>query len=154
MKLISHRGNLNGVDHKYENNPLYIDEALKNDFDVELDLRTFEGNLFLGHDLPTYKIDIDWLLTRSEYLWVHCKDIESMVTLKNSEHGYLLNYFYHDIDDVTLTSKGFFWTYPSKTLTKHSIAVKPEIVNYTPKELSNCYGICSDVIFNYVNYEI
>ena len=60
-----------------------------------------------------------------------------------------LNCFWHQQDDYTITSKGFIWAYPSKKLTKNSIAVLPESSNYTLDELKNSYGICSDNIEYY-----
>ena len=46
MKLISHRGNINGKIEKFENNPNYIDAAIEQDYDVD-DI----VNLFLHHNL-------------------------------------------------------------------------------------------------------
>ena len=49
--------------------------------------------------------------------------------------------FWHQEDDVTLTSKGYLWTYPNKQLTPKSIAVLPEGV--IEEEIA---GFCSDFI--------
>ena len=38
MILISHRGNLKGINPQRENEPLYIVEALEKGFDVEIDV--------------------------------------------------------------------------------------------------------------------
>ena len=49
--------------------------------------------------------------------------------------------FWHQEDDVTLTSEGYMWTYPGKELTTNSIAVLPE------EEIEvEVAGICSDYI--------
>ena len=45
MKLISHRGNLEGRKPELENNPEYIDEALSKGYDVEIDV-WWSGNSF------------------------------------------------------------------------------------------------------------
>ena len=45
MLLISHRGNLNGIQKKRENSPTYINEALSKGYDVEVDVR-FRDNKF------------------------------------------------------------------------------------------------------------
>ena len=37
-KIISHRGNLNGIDPNNENNPLIIKRALNRGFEVEIDV--------------------------------------------------------------------------------------------------------------------
>lgn len=38
-----------------------------------------------------------------------------------------------------------------KKLIKDSIAVMPEITNYSLQDLKICYGICSDNILSYYN---
>ena len=59
MILISHRGNTEGCNEKKENSPDYIDNAISLGFDVEIDVRYLNGDLYLGHDLPQYKINLD-----------------------------------------------------------------------------------------------
>lgn len=56
------------------------------------------------------------------------------------------NYFWHETDTVTLTSKGFPWAYPNRQPIKGSIAVMPELNN---DDVTECYGVCSDVIEQY-----
>ncbi len=60
MILISHRGNINGRVPNLENSPDFIDAAIEKKYDVEIDLRTHNGKLFLGHDEPQYEIDIEY----------------------------------------------------------------------------------------------
>ena len=57
MVLISHRGNTNGKFESYENEPMYIDKAISQGFDVEIDVWMIDGILFLGHDKPQYGIN-------------------------------------------------------------------------------------------------
>ena len=57
MKLISHRGNIKGPNPYRENTPTYIDCAIGNGYDVEIDVRSIDGELWLGHDEPQYKIE-------------------------------------------------------------------------------------------------
>ena len=57
MIYISHRGNLDGKSEKDENNPEYVMNAVKKGFDVEIDVWFKEGNFFLGHDDPKFKIE-------------------------------------------------------------------------------------------------
>ena len=63
MKIISHRGNLNGprerTSKQQENNPDIIDFVIKKGYDVEIDIRQINNNLFLGHDVPNYIITLD-----------------------------------------------------------------------------------------------
>jgi hypothetical protein len=144
MILIAHRGNIDGQFESYENEPNYIDKALKKGYDVEIDIWIIEGNFYLGHDKPQYGITLEWLDKRKNELWIHCKNIEAMEWF-NSLFG-TYNYFWHQEDTLTLTSKGYIWAYPGKQPIKNSIAVMPEIYN---DDLSKCLGICSDYIQNY-----
>ena len=145
MKYIAHRGNLLGPDKDKENNPDYIDEALSHGFDAEIDLWKINDNLFLGHDDPKYKIDVDWLERRSKNLWIHCKNVDALVFMN---YRITFNYFWHDSDLAVLTSKGFIWAYPGKQPILNSIAVMPEWHN---DDLSLCAGICTDYVMKYVN---
>lgn len=144
MKLIAHRGNINGENEAYENKPSYIINAIENGYDVELDIWYINGKFMLGHDHPMYDTNISFLRKFQDKLWIHCKNIESLYVLSNSVY---LNVFFHDKDDATLTSRGFIWTYPNRTLTKGSICVLPE--NGKSGNLHECYGICSDYISKY-----
>lgn len=145
MYLISHRGNLNGIDPELENSPDYINEALDLGFDCEIDLWLNEKGFFLGHDGPQYPIDMDWLQDRKEHLWIHGKNIQVIDYLSRT-YGSSLNYFWHQTDDITLTSKLFLWTYPGKPLFENSIAVMSgqEVI-----ETSCIAGVCSDYIKHY-----
>lgn len=145
MILISHRGNLNSKMDSCENEPTYIDLAISRGYDVEVDIWYKDNKLWLGHDKPDYDIEIEWLVIRSSKLWIHCKNIESLYYLKSSQKD--LNYFWHQEDDVTITSKGYFWTYPGKKLTPNSIAVLPEQSKFD--NLDTSLGICSDFIERY-----
>lgn len=110
MDFISHRGNLLGCNPSRENSPEYVDEAISKGYMVEVDLRSVGGRLYLGHDTPDYPIEESFLKDRSKYLWIHAKDHEALGYLV----GTSLNYFWHDTDDYTMTSKGYLWAYPGK----------------------------------------
>ena len=142
MIFISHRGNINGSDPEMENNPVYIEKALSLGYDVEVDVRFFEDQFWLGHDKPQYPVDYKFLM--NEKLWCHAKNIEALFEMKK----YSIHYFWHEYDNVTLTSKNYVWAYPRVTAIKGSIAVLPEISNGT---ISGCKGVCSDFIENYRN---
>jgi len=149
MILISHRGNTNGKFESYENEPNYIDSAIKKGYDVEIDVwyiktEPYGWMLFLGHDEPQYGVDFRWIRDRFNKLWVHCKNVEAVIYFK--ECGYDVNYFWHQEDTLTLTSQNHIWVYPGKQPINKSIAVMPEIHN---EDTSNCVGICSDYIENY-----
>jgi len=83
MILISHRGNTNGRVESLENTPSYVDLAISNEYDVEVDVWYLDGGLYLGHDKPQYVIDIKWFRDRLTKLWIHCKNIDSIMYFKN-----------------------------------------------------------------------
>jgi hypothetical protein len=139
QRLIAHRGNFEGVNKELENSPSYIKKAIDNYFDVEIDIWHKHDGFWLGHDSPQYRTSLDFLAEYNRSLWLHCKNIEALSFLKDS-----FNCFYHNTDDVTLTSKNYIWTYPNKHLTIGSIALVFENSIYTTEQLSICYGICSD----------
>ena len=77
MKAISHRGNIKGPVPDKENRPSYIDCAIGNGYDVEIDVRSIDGELWLGHDEPQYKVEHKWLWIRRKNLWIHCKNLQA-----------------------------------------------------------------------------
>jgi hypothetical protein len=138
MKFISHRGNIDGKDILKENLPEQIDYCISIDLDVEIDLWFIDKKFFLGHDKPQYEISYNWLKIRKENLWIHCKNLAALEVLIDKD----LNYFWHQEDDFTLTSKQFIWTYPNKQVTNKSVIVLFDKTD----DIKNCYGICSDYI--------
>lgn len=147
--LISHRGNIDGIQTNKENHPDYIDIALKKGYEVEIDLHIINEKLWLGHDNGEHCITWKWLKQRKEKLWIHCKNIEAIVTLNSKIEYRKLHYFWHEEDTMTITSHGYLWVFPGKQPIANSIAVLPEkCLEITGKEedLSLCIGICSDFI--------
>lgn len=137
MKIISHRGNVNGKLIDRENTQSYIEEAMSYGFDVEIDIWSVDGKLFLGHDEPTYLVEEEWIEAYSSYLWIHGKNqeaIEKLVLNKN------LNVFWHETDKMTFTSKGLLWLYP-ENYSEQGITVvlgKKEIIQ------KKIFGVCTD----------
>ena len=124
MKLISHRGNINGCNPKLENTPDYIRDAIHLGYDVEVDVWYSNNTFWLGHDNPEYQIGLYFLLENADKLWCHAKNIEAIVEMKKEK---TINCFWHQKDDITLTSKGHIWAYPGKQPIKDSITVMPEL---------------------------
>lgn len=141
MKLISHRGNTKGKIKTLENTPEYIDQTLKMGYDVEIDIWVIDGILFLGHDKPVNKVKLEWIIENSSKLWVHCKNTQAIEYFQTSDLS--INYFWHEGDTLTLTSKNYIWAFPGKQPIKNSIAVMPEIHN---DSVEGCFGVCSDYI--------
>ena len=107
MIYISHRGNTQGPKPEFENRPDYIEQAIANGFDVEVDLWANESGLFLGHDEPQYQIPKEWLIDRANQIWVHCKNPEA---LSFSLH-YQLHCFFHNTDDYIVIGDSCCWCF-------------------------------------------
>ena len=136
MILISHRGNIDGPKPELENSPEYIQKALDQGYDCEIDLWHKDDKFWLGHDEPQYEIDQSFLF--NDRLWIHCKNKEALGKMLN-----ISNCFWHDTDDYTITSQGYVWAYPGKEPTgSKCICVKPE----TTKISREWFGVCSDYI--------
>ncbi len=145
MIYISHRGNISGIITELENSPNYILQALNHGYHVEIDLWVINNLLYLGHDEPQYQIEESFL--DNKYFYIHCKNSEALLFMsKNKMHS---DYFWHQDDKYTLTSKNKVWVHPTAELFKDSICVLPELSR--TENLSMCYGICSDFIERYKN---
>lgn len=148
MILISHRGNTIKSNPEKENDPEYLFKTIGQGFDVETDLWLVNNKLSLGHDKPQYTIELEFLKEFNDKLWIHCKNIPALNFCLNND----LHCFFHNTDDVTLTSKGYIWTYPNNklNLSGRSIAVMPETVGKW--DLHKGSGICSDNVMGYLDY--
>lgn len=149
LKLIAHRANFLGRS-PLENSPKQVDKCIELGFECEVDIRLIDGDFYLGHDSPDFKVDFDWISKRSTKLWLHCKDFNSLnffVKISDSD----FNFFWHDKDQYTLTNKGYIWAYPGVSVSKNCIAVLPE--TWLPSQVNitelDYLGICSDFIENY-----
>jgi hypothetical protein len=148
MLNISHRGNLYGQDKNRENNPKAIEECIIKGLDVEIDICIVNGKPFLGHDEPEHEISYNYLNDLSDNLWVHCKDYEALIFCQDSPN---INYFTHDNDQYTLTSKNFIWSHPKNGPIERAINVMPEkyLKSTDAKHFNaylDCLGICTDII--------
>ena len=145
MKLISHRGNLLGPNPEQENQPEYIAEALKQGYDVEIDVWFKDDKFMLGHDEPQYEFPFELIDQHYPKLWIHCKNIDALSKLNELDpNGSKVNYFWHENDLGVLTSKSYIW---STNLINNGILVMPELFDKQPIETT--MGICSDYIKNY-----
>ena len=87
----------------------------------------------------------------SSKTWFHCKNKEALEKIKYITPK--LNYFWHQKDDYTITSKGYFWTYPGKDAIDNSIILFPENVKEYLNISKKIYGICSDYVHKF-RYQI
>lgn len=144
MIFISHRGNIDGRIPERENEPSYIQEALNKGYDVEVDVWYENGSLILGHDKQMYPVGDAFLM--NNHLWCHAKSIIALRKLLDN----VCHCFSHDKDYCVLTSRNRIWVYPGNQLVEGSIAVLPELSDYSDEYLKEmCYGICSDFIRSY-----
>ena len=145
MILISHRGNISGPNPERENHPEYIAEALKQGYDVEIDVWFKDNKFMLGHDEPQYEFPFELIDQHYPKLWIHCKNIDALSKLNELDpNGSKVNYFWHENDLGVLTSKSYIW---STNLINNGILVMPELFDKQPIETT--MGICSDYIKNY-----
>lgn len=147
MKIICHRANINGPSLT-ENSPLEIEKCIFLGFDVEVDVWKINNQLFLGHDIPQYKIELKFLENYSNNLWIHCKNLEVFSFLLS----YDLNIFFHEGDEYTLTSKKYIWTYPKDKYDKlynNQIILDFNTISkekYDFYKSKNIYGLCCDYV--------
>jgi len=141
MKIISHRGFINGTDKNLENNPEQILNLVNKGIDVEIDIRIHNNKFYLGHDEPMYEVTRDFI--ENEKLWCHAKTFSALQFLSKIN----CHYFWHQNDDYTLTSRGFIWVYPGKPILENSICVTPENFDL---DYSKCFGICTDHVKKYI----
>lgn len=135
MIYISHRGNILGVNPDRENTPEYIEEAIREGFDVEIDIWYVDNQFWLGHDSPEIKISEKYL--ENDRLWCHAKNRSALEKMLANEK---IHCFWHQDDDFQLTSRNYIWTYPNKAYSSKSICVLPE----KPEEIEGAAGLCLD----------
>ena len=82
MILISHRGNTDGKFESWENEPTYIDKAISEGYDVEVDVWFVDNVLYLGHDKPDYGVDFRWIIDYQSCGYI-VKIQKLLFTLKN-----------------------------------------------------------------------
>ena len=147
MKIISHRGNIRGPVPGRENAPSYIDCALGNGYDVEIDVWLIHGEYWLGHDEPQYKVTWNWIFHRQDNLWLHCKNVEAAKSLR------VFQSFCHTGDPYSYTSHGKVWLHDLSQkiddntiiplLSVESVVEYKSVVEHKDR-LNDAYGICTD----------
>jgi hypothetical protein len=143
MKIIAHRGNLEGPNKSTENKPETICSAIERGFDCEIDVWRIDDQLWLGHDEPQYVTSLSFLTHYHTRLWIHCKNLEALTYLKDD-----FNCFFHDKDVYTLTSRGYIWGNISSPCNSFVIQVMPEL---TETFSTQCYGVCTDYPIRYAS---
>lgn len=156
-KLICHRANLLGPSNRENELSSIMDCLLNYRYDVEIDVHFIDNILHVGHNLPAkFTITIeDFLKTFSSYkqrLWVHCKNIESIIAF--SQLDVKFNFFGHSDDEFVLTSYGHIFTRPN-VINQNAIVVMPELIfndDIINVDHFNCKGILTDYPIKYETY--
>lgn len=142
MKIIAHRGNIDGPRPKKENSEDYLNTALDAGFDVEADIWFLDNDWWFGHDEPLHLVrSIEPWCRRN--VWLHCKNIHAFKEL-NDIYFTNAHYFWHQKDAYALTSFHYVWTYPNAELLPGNVAVLPENAMYSHENLIECSAICTD----------
>lgn len=145
MILISHRGNITGRLPEVENQPDYIQDTIILGYDVEIDVRMKEGQLYLGHDYAQYKIELEWLIERRDKLWIHTKDFESLDLLIDKG----LRVFFHEQERQTIINNtNLIWSHDLESISTKSIIplLNTQSIEKYGHLAQNVYGVCSDYL--------
>lgn len=152
FKLISHRGNTNGSNQKLENTPEYILEAIKQGFDVKIDLWAGSRVFFLGSSCPTTIFPENWFndIEILSKLILHAKTQKTLYKLTNLYPN--ITCFSNETDKYTLMSTGGIWCHNTLSgLSKDTVYMfsdPPPIIEDHISFLLECgiRGICSDYV--------
>lgn len=144
MILIAHRGNVDGRNPQ-ENNPLYLEEAIKQGFHVETDVWHTGGKFYLGHDAPMHPVNLEFL--RRDSVWAHAKTVDTFAHLVRYPD---VNVFYQDTDLVALTSRGYLWNHAKNrnVTTKGTVLTIVEHDGWLAVPRLT-HGVCSDYVMKY-----
>ncbi len=107
--------------------------------DVEIDVRSINGELWLGHDEPQYKIEHKWIQKRRKNLWIHCKNLQA------AKECWEYQAFCHSSDPYVYTSTGKIWLHDLSLKIDDDVIIPlmddPDLYllhNVKP------YGVCTD----------
>jgi len=138
MNFIAHRGNTLGPQPTFENTEDYLQDAIDKGYHVEVDIQLWNGALYYGHDEPNKHIN-EKFIQRWEVI-CHAKTFETMGPLLDLG----CHTFFHQEDDITLTSRGKIWCFPGN-FPIHPDAIWLDLHNKPlPDVIPNIWGICGD----------
>ena len=141
--LISHRGNINGRVPELENTQDFIQKAIDVGYDVEVDVWIKEGNLYLGHDSPDYRVPYIWLMDRADNLWVHAKNFSALDGMLRLG----VRVFYHQYERHTVIGNTtHIWSHDLTEANISSIIPLLSIDDINAYDDRDVHGICSDFV--------
>ena len=105
MKLYSHRGNLNGKDLEWENDPSRVKEALSEKFYVAIDVYAVDGILYgKNPNHQTRKFSFDFLQQYKYQLLIRADNFDAIKLMRSRD----LHYYCMVNDSYSISSRG--WT--------------------------------------------
>ena len=154
MRIISHRGTLDGAIRQRENTTAYILEALARGFDVEIDVWLTDGVLRLGHDGPEELLDLESFDRYASRLWVHCKNVAALHYFCDLEYPEY-NFFGHSNDSFVVTSQKYVFSIPTReppmTITSRSVLVMPEHFTFFKGDTEGFAAVLTDYPERWLN---
>ncbi|MFM2010735.1 MAG: Synechococcus phage [Bacteroidota bacterium] len=143
MYIISNRGNLNGRISEFENQPQYVDEAIVNHgLFVKIDVWVVDNKFYLGNEEPTYLIDPHWLIYREADLLIQARNVDAVKFLNSLN----LNWFWHETDELTISSGGTVLLFNDNLFIKDCIT----FVESENKKIVSESGVCADHPITYM----
>ena len=144
MIFISHRGNINSVSHELENTPDYIDAAISQGYEVEIDIWTIKDEIFLGHDGPETPVELKWLDERKKNLWIHTKNQQALEYFTKLKSGF--KFFWHTVEPFVLTSNCIIWAHDYEDIKEEQTCIVPLLTleQVEKAKIRNWYAICTD----------
>lgn len=141
--LLSHRGNVDGIDEKRENSVAYVEEAMDKGYHVVVDTWLVgHQHLVLGTTSPKYPTTLEFL-----------QDVRVLCNAKNQETLQFLlenkvHCFSRGSSPYTLTSGGLIWAEPGTPVCLRGIFTMPEhcMKDITTVSGMPCSGICSNQV--------
>jgi hypothetical protein len=142
MLLISHRGNVDGMNPDRENSIPYINGALNLGFSVMVDVWFVGGTLALGNHRPQYGINAEFL--RNPQIICKARSAATLNALMDMD----LHCFANDRDDYSVTTEGYVWIYPGCASPPRGILYMPEFNYKDVRDVADigCAGVCSNWI--------
>jgi len=161
LKVIAHRGLLNGPSSEKENNIKIILSNIKEYPNIinELDIWIDSEEIYVGHDYKKKIIEPKILYENSKNLILHIKGIKLISEKSLNLFNNVLNnchYFTHQEDDFVITNRGWIWSHPRNGFVKNTICVLPEEIEsidlaIKKNKFKNLHGICTDYPLKMLN---
>ena len=157
MKLIAHRGNINGPNKEKENHPDHINDALKIGYDVEIDIWHVNCKWYLGHDEPKYEVT-DYSFLQKDGLWIHAKNGDAFYKLIQNTDGIIKDIFTTFILSSSIKNKPIFKNFVGNMSSSEADVSEDSAIDTHMQKIfdSNVFedGIENAIIVDYLNKNV